>query len=118
MTVLHFPRDPSLLILAALAREDLHGYGIMKEVEAQSEGRARLALGTLYGALDRLVQTGAVEVAREERRGGRLRRYYHLTETGADSLRRELELQTRLIEITRSNLESRKPAIARPLEVS
>ncbi len=118
MTELHFPRDPSLLVLAALAREDLHGYGIMKDVEAQSEGRVRLALGTLYGVLDRLVQTGAIEVAREERRGGRLRRYYRLTETGADSLRRELELQIRLIEITRSNLESRKPAIARPLEAS
>lgn len=113
-----FPRDPGLLILAALAREDLHGYGIMKEVETLSEGRVSLALGTLYGALDRLVKKGAVQVAHEERHGGRLRRYYHLTESGADSLLRETELQAKLIETTRSNLESRTRAATRPLEVT
>jgi PadR family transcriptional regulator PadR len=118
MSELLFPRDAGFLILASLAREDLHGYGIMKEVEALSRGQVRLALGTLYGALDRLVQKGAVEVAREERQGGRLRRYYRLTTFGADSLRGEIELQARMIETTRSNLASRKLTLARPLEVS
>jgi DNA-binding PadR family transcriptional regulator len=113
-----FLRDPSFLILAALAREDLHGYGIMKQVEAESEGQVRLSLGTLYGALDRLVKKGAIEVAREERTGGRLRRYYRLSESGTDSLRKELELRSRLVETTRSHLESRRPATIRPLEVS
>lgn len=113
-----FPRDPGFLILAALAHEDLHGYGIMKEVETLSGGRVRMALGTLYGALDRLVKRGAVEVARDERHGGRLRRYYRLTESGAASLRDEVEMQAILIEATRSNLESRKPATARPLEAT
>jgi PadR family transcriptional regulator PadR len=69
-----FTRDPAFLIMAALAGEDLHGYGIMKEVERLSLGQARLALGTLYGAIDRLAEKGLVEVAREERQGGRLRR--------------------------------------------
>jgi DNA-binding PadR family transcriptional regulator len=113
-----FVRDPSFLILAALAREDLHGYGIAKQVAVQSESQMRLSLGTLYGALDRLVKKGAIEVAREERTGGRLRRYYHLTESGADSLRRELDLRSRLIETTRSHLDSRRSATPRPLEVS
>ena len=107
-----FLHDPSFLILAALAQEDLHGYGIMKEVERLSEGQARLALGTL----DRLLQKGGVEIAREERQGGRLRRYYHLTESGADDLRRETEIQAQLIEATRKNLERRKSAVSKPLE--
>jgi PadR family transcriptional regulator PadR len=116
MSDLVFLRDPSFLILAALAQEDLHGYGIMKEVERLSEGRVRLALGTLYGVLDRLVAKGVVEVAREERQGGRLRRYYHLTEPGADDLREETEVQAQLVEVARRNLELRKPSAAKPLE--
>jgi PadR family transcriptional regulator, regulatory protein PadR len=113
-----FLRDPSFLILAALASQDLHGYGIMKQVEAESEGQVRLSLGTLYGVLDRLVKKGAIEVAREERTSGRLRRYYRLSESGADSLRKELDVRARLVETTRSRLEARRPATTRPLEAS
>ena len=111
-----FLRDPGFLILTALAREDLHGYGIMKEVEAQSDGRVRLSLGTLYGALERLAKKGAVEVVREERAGGRLRRYYRLTDSGADSLRGEIELRARLIETTMSRLDGRWRATTTPRE--
>jgi PadR family transcriptional regulator, regulatory protein PadR len=113
-----FLRDPSFLVLAALAGEDLHGYGIMKQVEAQSQGQVHLALGTLYGVLERLVKKGAIEVGREERTGGRLRRYYHLTDSGADSLSRELELRSRLVATTRTQLESRQRATTRPLEAT
>lgn len=111
-----FTRDPSFLIMAALSGEDLHGYGVMKEVERLSQGEARLALGTLYGAIDRLVEKGLVEVAKEEHQGRRLRRYYHLTDQGADDLRRETELQARVVEATRENLRSRAPLSAKPLE--
>jgi len=76
----------------------------------------RLSLGTLYGVLDRLAAKGAIEVARAERRGGRLRRYYRLTGPGADELRRETELQGRLVEATRKSLEARSPAAVKPLE--
>ena len=41
-------------ILLALADEDRHGYGIIKEVESRTEGRIRLMAGTLYGAISRL----------------------------------------------------------------
>jgi DNA-binding PadR family transcriptional regulator len=111
-----FLRDPGFLILAALAGGDLHGYGIMKQVAAQSEGQARLSLGTLYGALERLARKGAVEIVREERARGRLRRYYHLTDSGADSLHREMELRSRLIETTLSSLDVRRQATLTPLE--
>jgi PadR family transcriptional regulator, regulatory protein PadR len=116
MSELIFSRDPAFLILAALARGDLHGYGIMKEVESLSGGQVRLALGTLYGALDRLVGNGMVEISREERTGGRLRRYYHLTDAGVDPFSEETELQSRLVEVARKNLESRRAVIAKPLE--
>ena len=40
-------REPTYFVLAALLREPLHGYAIMKRAEELSEGRVRLATGTL-----------------------------------------------------------------------
>lgn len=84
-------REPTFLILAALAPAPLHGYGILRSVEELSEGRVRLRAGTLYAALDRLVGDGSLAVDREEVVGGRLRRYYRITDAGLDLLRRGVE---------------------------
>lgn len=92
-------REPTFLILAALAPEPLYGYRIVQAVEGLAEGRVRLRAGTLYAALDRLSGEGAVAIDREEIVGGRLRRYYRLTETGRGILSAEaarLESNARL----------------------
>ena len=60
----------------------MHGYGVIQEVAALSDGRVTLRPGTLYGALDRLVEQGLVAADREEVVDGRLRRYYRLTDDG------------------------------------
>jgi len=74
------------LILTALAAGPLHGYGIVQEVLALSEGGTRLKVGTLYGALDRLTAEGLLEPDRDEVESGRLRRYYRLTDAGVAAL--------------------------------
>ena len=79
------------LILAALVDGDRHGYAIMAEVADLSDGRVKLGTGTLYGALERLLDAGLVVAAREERVDGRLRRYYHLTDVGHGALTTELD---------------------------
>jgi DNA-binding PadR family transcriptional regulator len=79
----------SYFILAALLDGPLHGYGIIKRAAELSEGRVRLAAGTLYGALDRLAERGLVLPGREEVVEGRTRRYYRLTEPGAAALAAE-----------------------------
>ena len=79
------------LILTALADQPRHGYGIVQEVEQISEGRTRLKVGTLYGALDRLAGEGLIEPDREEVESGRLRRYYRLTEQGVAALTEDAE---------------------------
>jgi DNA-binding PadR family transcriptional regulator len=84
-------QEPAFLILSALAREPLHGYGIAQDVEASSDGRITLRAGTLYGAIDRLVAAGLVEVDREEVVDSRLRRYYRLTPEGGSRLAAEAE---------------------------
>lgn len=80
-------REPTFLILAAVAAEPLHGYGIIRAVEELSEGRIRLRAGTLYAALDRLEAERSLDVDREETVEGRLRRYYRITEAGLETLR-------------------------------
>ncbi|MGH3663151.1 MAG: PadR family transcriptional regulator [Micromonosporaceae bacterium] len=84
-------REPSFLILTAIAATPRHGYGIIQEVAALSEGRVKLQAGTLYTALERLTGEGLIAVDREEVVGGRLRRYYKITDVGASRLAAEAE---------------------------
>ena len=79
-------REPTFLILTALAGEPRHGYGIIQDVAKLSRDRVTLLPGTLYTALDRLVALGHVARDHEETVDGRLRRYYRLTPDGAATL--------------------------------
>lgn len=83
--------EPAFFILTALLDGPRHGYGIVGAVAELSAERVRLKIGSLYGALDRLVAEGLVELDREEAWQGRLRRYYRLTEPGRDALSAEAE---------------------------
>lgn len=79
-------REPTFLILTALAAQPLHGYGIIQSVARLSDDEVILRPGTLYGALDRLVDNDLIATDREEIVDGRLRRYYRLSEAGAQAL--------------------------------
>src|SRR6267378_312217 len=72
-------------ILLALVGGERHGYAIMKEVTARTDGAVRLGPGTLYGALKRLLKSGLVEEGGERadpELGDDRRRYYRLTKLG------------------------------------
>ena len=89
----YLPLPPATFhILLALADGQRHGYAIMKEVAARSEGAVRLGPGTLYGALKRLLEAGLVEEGGERadpEMGDERRRYYRLTEFGLSVARAE-----------------------------
>ena len=85
--------EQAFLVLAALAREPLHGYGIVGEVAEISDGRVTLKVGTLYGVLDRMVAEGLVAPDRDEVHNGRLRHYYRLTDAGRGELAAEAQRQ-------------------------
>ena len=87
--------EATYYVLASLLVERLHGYGIVKRAAALSGGGVKLTTGTLYGALDRLVDKGLVEPDGEEEVGGRLRRYYRITDAGAEAVRAEAQRMTR-----------------------
>ncbi|MEV6865788.1 helix-turn-helix transcriptional regulator [Streptosporangium subroseum] len=98
-------REQSYLILLALSRGPLHGYGMIKTVRELSEDRVRLGAGTLYGALDRLTGEGLVIVVKEEVVDGRHRRYYDLTGHGQQVLAEETTRLSRLVTAARRRLD-------------
>lgn len=79
-------QEPTLLILTALADEPRHGYAIAQEVKSLSGSRVTLRTGTLYGALDRLLKDGLIQVHREEVVDGRARKVYALAPLGRERL--------------------------------
>jgi hypothetical protein len=55
------PLTPAVLhILLALSTEERHGYGIMKQVEADSRGKVKMGPGTLYGSIGRMIEAGLI----------------------------------------------------------
>lgn len=67
-------------ILMVLSKQDLHGYGIMQEVEAESDGRVRLEVGSMYRLIARMTDEGLI--AESGRYNHDRRRYYRITEFG------------------------------------
>ncbi len=79
------PLTPALFyVLVALADEDKHGYAIIKDVEALTDGRVRLSSGTLYGIVKRLLDDGLVVESRRKAGDDERRRRYRLTPFGRD----------------------------------
>ena len=92
-------------ILLALADEDLHGYGIMRQVADHTGGRLRLGPGTLYTSIQGLVEAGLIQEvgAREDDSlGSERRRYYRLTSAGRKLARSEAERLAGLLRVARS----------------
>jgi len=105
-------REPTFLILTALAEGRKHGYALIAEAATLSGGRVALKVGTLYAALDRLQEQGLVAEAGEEVVDGRLRRYYELTDAGARDLAEEVDRLERNARQARRSLARRGVAIA------
>src|SRR4026209_2409327 len=52
-------------ILIALADRDRHGYSLMQDVAARTEGKGQLSAGTLYSSIRRMLEQGVIEELRE-----------------------------------------------------
>jgi DNA-binding PadR family transcriptional regulator len=92
-------------ILLSLAGEDLHGYGIMRQVAEQTEGRMRLGPGTLYSSIQTLLEAKLIEELdqREDAKlGHKRRRYYRLTSAGRKLARFEAERLADLLRVARA----------------
>jgi len=97
------PRD--FLILFSLVDGERHGYGVLKHVSEESEGRIRLDPANLYRSLKRLMKDGLV-VESEKRPAADLdderRRYYTLTNLGTQVVVAEATRLSKLADAARS----------------
>ena len=89
------PLTPAVLhILLALSRRARHGYGIMKQVEADSQRKVKMGPGTLYGSLGRMMEAGLI-IESDKRIDPKIdderRVYYRITGLGRKALAAELE---------------------------
>ena len=80
------PLSPAVFhILLALADGERHGYSIMQEIAAQTEGKLRIGPTTLYRSIKQMLEGGLI-VEADERPDPALdderRRYYRLTSFG------------------------------------
>ena len=88
------------LLLVSLAETERHPYGLKKDIEALEPGRWRLGPGTLYRAIQQLLDAGLI--AESSRRPARelddeRRTYYRLTSAGRKAAETEAERLTMLV---------------------
>ena len=111
------PLRPAVLnILLALADEERHGYGIMREVEGRTGGQTRLGPGTLYGSIKRMLADGLIEEVDERPDSAlddRRRRYYRITDFGRLVAGAEAKRLSALVETARARklLPGRGPSL-------
>ena len=91
-------------ILMALARNDLHGYAILQDIEKRTDGKLRMSAGTLYRSIHRMLEQGLVVELRkppDPTDTDKRRRYYRLTPAGLEVARSEARRMSELIDMAR-----------------
>ncbi len=100
------PLTPAVFhILLALADGEKHGYGIMQDVLAITNGDMKMGPGTLYGSIKRMLEAGLI-VESDERPDPALdderRRYYRITPFGEQAARAEAKRLAALLHAAQS----------------
>lgn len=110
------PLTPAVLhILLALSVKERHGYGIMKQVETDSEARVKMGPGTLYGSLGRMIEAGLIRESDKKidpEMDDERRVYYEITNLGQEALQAELERYRGVLAIAKQKRLSPKTAYA------
>ena len=100
----HLPLTvPVFQILLSLSDQDLHGYAIIQDVRARTDGEVELTASTLYAAIKRLLDQGLIEEldARPSTDDDQRRRYYRITALGVDVARLETARLERAVKMAR-----------------
>jgi len=73
-----------------LAKGPAHGYGVITWVKEVSGGTEQIAVGSVYGSMDKLEAKGLIEYSHDEVENGRTRRYFRITDSGRTRLADEV----------------------------
>jgi DNA-binding PadR family transcriptional regulator len=99
------PLTPAVLhILLALSTQERHGYGIMKQVESDSQGKVKMGPGTLYGSLGRMIDAGLIRESDKKvdpKMDDERRVYYKITALGQKTLAAELERYREVVAVSK-----------------
>lgn len=82
------------LVLLVLHDRDRHGYGIVKDIEDETQGKIRLVPGNLYSVLRRLLDDGLIRDAgqqKAQKAHSERRRLYQITKLGRQVFVAEVE---------------------------
>jgi PadR family transcriptional regulator PadR len=96
-----------MMILKALALDEMHGLGISRRIEQITKGTFQVKPGSLFPSLHRMEEEGWINGAWGPSENNRRAKYYRLTKTGRRQLEKEAERWSRI-----------SVAIARALESS
>jgi len=122
ITMVNAPLDPESFlpltpavfhVLLALADGERHGYAIMQEVAASTDGQIKMGPGTLYGTLKRLLEARLIAesaVRPDPALDDERRRYYRLTGTGEQVVRAEAQRYAGIVAVARGKKLIGKPA--------
>lgn len=84
-----------------------HGYGIIQRTLEMTDGRLELGAGTLYGAINNLLDKGWIALYSEEKES-RKKKEYVITRLGRAALEEEMERLTELLENGKKAMEERQ----------
>ena len=90
------PLTEAIFYILLAARRPIHGYGIIQEVAEMTGGRVNLGPGTLYGAINTLLDRGWLELYSAQDYS-RKKKEYRITPAGQTAFRAEMD---RLRELT------------------
>ncbi|HYP05563.1 MAG TPA: helix-turn-helix transcriptional regulator [Bryobacteraceae bacterium] len=103
--IANVPLTPAVLhILLALSTQERHGYGIMKQVEADSQGKVNMGPGTLYGSIGRMIDAGLIRESDKKidpEMDDERRVYYKITALGQKALTAELDRYRQVVAVAR-----------------
>ena len=92
-------------ILLAVAYEDRHGYAIIQDVAARTNGELKLSAGTLYRSIQRMLEQGLLVEPRERPEpelDDERRRYYRITPFGRAVAEAEARRLAQLVRMARN----------------
>jgi PadR family transcriptional regulator PadR len=93
-----FPGALEMMILHVLRRQPQYGYALVQDIKRISKDLLQVEEGSLYPALQRMLQAGLVKARWETSPTGRRVRTYELTARGAKHLDREISSFERMLE--------------------
>ena len=95
----------TMAILLALAKGDQHGYALMQDVEAQTDGAIIAGTGSLYSALQRLQDDGLIADSPDRPGPGedQRRKYFRITDAGRAAARAEAARMVRVLQTARES---------------